>query len=343
MKKHFSKVLSLISVFLLTGCQVSPQEIDYTSYTKGPLTMEEDHFRILQLTDIHFGLATHFNEEWLYFDELIRRADPDLIIMTGDQFMNASTDVANKLYSYINSKGIPWTLTFGNHDRQGFYTPQFISRQETYDEYEHSYYIDLVDDLAGHGNHYLNLEKGGDIKWQFFMIDSGSYHKTGFAYEYGIIDETQIDWYEEVIKETNKVVQDVNDFNEIDEGDVIPSLAFFHIPLHEYVDAWDAYQADEADGEGVFEDSGIWHGYRNSGFFASALKLHSTKGMFVGHDHKNNFAINYQGIVLAYGVKSGRGIYHDPEKIGGRVIDVHADGSFTTEHLILTYEEVLGG
>ena len=275
-----------------------------------------------------------------YFDVLIERANPNLIVMTGDQFMNASTDVVHKLYSYMDSKDIPWTLTFGNHDRQGFYTPQFMSNQKTYDAYGNSYYINLNDNLAGQGNHYINLEKDGEIKWQFFMLDSGSYHKTSFAYEYGIIDETQIDWYEKVIKETNKTVQGVVDFNEINHSDVIPSLAFFHIPLHEYIDAWEAYQNGEAEGSGVFNDSGVWHGYRNSGFFDRAKNLHSTKGIFVGHDHTNNFAINYEGILLAYGVKSGRGIYHDPEHIGGRTITVHADGTLTSEHLFLTYAEI---
>lgn len=340
MKKPFRLILSLASVFLLASCQAPLQEIEYTSYTKGPLVMEGDSFRILQLTDIHFGLATHFQEEWAYFDELIERADPDLIVLTGDQFMMASVDVVNKLYTYVDSKDIPWTLTFGNHDRQGFYTPQFMSNQSTYDPYDNCYYVDLNDELAGHGNHYLNLVKDDVIKWQFMMLDSGSYHKTSFAYDYGIIDENQIDWYEEVIKETNKLAKGVSDFSEIDSSEVIPSLAFFHIPLFEYVDAWEAYQNDEAEGVGDYNDSGIWHGYRNSGFFDSIKALHSTKGTFVGHDHTNNFAINYQGVTLAYGVKSGRGIYHDPEKIGGRLIVVDKDGAMNTEPIFLTYEEI---
>ena len=55
MKKHFNKVLSLISVYLLTGCQVPLEEIEYTSNTKAPLKMEGEQIRILQLTDIHIG------------------------------------------------------------------------------------------------------------------------------------------------------------------------------------------------------------------------------------------------------------------------------------------------
>lgn len=340
MKKTTQKLFALGAIFLLASCQGPVGEVDYNLYTKEPLVAANEDFRILQLSDIHFSLASHFTREWLYFDELISQANPNLIVVTGDVFMNASHDVVHKLYSYFDSKEIAWTVTFGNHDLQGFYSPQFITGQALYDNYDYSYYVDVVDDLNGHGNHYINLVKDGKVKWQFFMLDSGSYHKTGFTYKYDVIHENQIDWYERVIVETNKKEHGVDNFDHIDPNDVIPSLAFFHIPLFEYEEAWNAYEEGLIDGDGVLEDSGIWYGYENTGFFERAKQLHSTKGVFVGHDHTNNFAINYQGIILAYGVKSGRGIYHNPEQIGGRIINVHMDGSLSTETLFVSYDDL---
>jgi len=339
MKKIRRTLFSLFSVLILSSCAGGSNIFTFEDYKKPDLDYVED-FRVLQLTDIHFGLATNFAEEWVYFDKVISQADPDAIVMTGDMFMNASVDVVNRLYAYIDSHDIPWTVTFGNHDRQGFYTPQFIEGQSTYDKYDNCMYVDPDDDITGHGNHYINLVSGTEVEWQLFMIDSGSYYRTGATYKYDVIHEDQIAWYEDVVKETNKLKYGVDDFSLINPADVIPSVAFFHIPLFEYVDAYEAWEAsgfDETMGSGVYNDSGVWHGHYNSGFFAKAKELSSTRGMFVGHDHTNNFAINYQGITLSYGVKSGRGIYHDPEMIGGQVIILSDDGTIDIERVFVAY------
>lgn len=341
MKKVYNTLASLLSVLTLASCAGSPEALTYEHYKKRDLDYQEN-FRVLQMTDIHFGLATNFAEEWVYFDTLIGLAKPDLMILTGDMFMNASVDVVNQLYNYMDSKDIPWTVTFGNHDRQGFYTPQFIEGQATYDSYDNCLYVNPDDNVNGHGNHYINIVSGADVEWQVIMLDSGSYHSLGATYDYDVIHEDQIAWYEDVIKETNKVQFDVDDFALVPPANVIPSVAFFHIPLFEYVDAYEAWEAsgvDEDMDSGFYQDSGIWHGYYNSGFFAKAKELGSTRGMFVGHDHTNNFAIEYQDIVLSYGVKTGRGIYHDPEMIGGQVITLGDDGTIDIKRLFVAYGE----
>ncbi|MDY0345593.1 MAG: metallophosphoesterase [Bacilli bacterium] len=334
---------SLLAVFALASCAGGTDTFTYLDYQKQDLDYVED-FRVLQMTDIHFGLATNFAEEWVYFDNLISEANPDMMVLTGDMFMNASVDVVNKLYDYIDSKDIPWTVTFGNHDRQGFYTPQFIQGQKTYDKYDNCLYIDPNDNISGHGNHYVNIMSGTNVEWQVIMLDSGSYHLNddGMTYDYDVIHEDQIAWYENVIKETNIAQYAVDDFDLLTPTQVIPSIAFFHIPLLEYVDAWEAWVAsgfDEAMGSGVYEDSGVYHGYYNSGFFAKAKELGSTRGMYVGHDHTNDYTINYEGIYLSYGVKTGRGIYHNPDMIGGQVITLGDDGTVGLERIFVAYEE----
>ena len=347
MRKIAKTLCALLSVFAFTSCAGGNDLYTYNDYKKADsdLTYYEN-FRILQLTDIHFGLATNFAEEWVYFDKVIDEANPDMIVMTGDMFMNASADVVNKLYNYMDNvkndqnNPIPWTVSFGNHDRQGFYTPQFIEGQATYDQYDNCLYVNPDDNINGNGNHYVNIVSGNDVVWQVYMLDSGSYHSKGSTYDYEVIEEDQIAWYENVVKETNKARYGVADFAALTPAQIIPSVAFFHIPLWEYVDAWEAWEASGFDpnmGSGVLEDSGIWYGYYNSGFFAKAKELGSTRGMYVGHDHTNNFAINYQGIMLSYGVKSGRGIYHDAAMIGGQVVVLADDGSVSVERVFVGY------
>ena len=90
---------------------------------------------------------------------------------------------------------------------------------------------------------------------------------------------------------------------------------FYHIPLPEVNDAWERSQAGEADAIAVpfavHNGDPAKYGERgedpcnpkyNSGFFDVILEQGSTTGMYFGHDHINNFIINYKGVDFAYGV-----------------------------------------
>lgn len=59
----------------------------------------------------------------------------------------------------------------------------------------------------------------------------------------------------------------------------------------------------------------------------------SFKGCFAGHDHMNNFSVNYKGIRLTYGLYCDHNIYVVPFR-GGTLINIKNDGSFTTQSLI---------
>ena len=62
-------------------------------------------------------------------------------------------------------------------------------------------------------------------------------------------------------------------------------------------------------------------------------RLGSTKGCFAGHNHMNNYSVEYKGIRLSCGLSCDRNIYVVPFR-GGVLINVKDDGSFTTQHLI---------
>ncbi len=67
--------------------------------------------------------------------------------------------------------------------------------------------------------------------------------------------------------------------------------------------------------------------------FETMVALGSTKGCFVGHDHMNNYSVNYQGIRLTYGLSCDHNIYLVPFR-GGTLINIKNDGTFTTQSLI---------
>jgi hypothetical protein len=53
------------------------------------------------------------------------------------------------------------------------------------------------------------------------------------------------------------------------------------------------------------QEVGISCSAKNTGFFDAAKGRKDMKAMYVGHDHLNTFEGNYQGIELAYGLKTG--------------------------------------
>jgi len=66
------------------------------------------------------------------------------------------------------------------------------------------------------------------------------------------------------------------------------------------------------------------------------LELGSTKGVFCGHDHENNFSIEYKGIQLSYGMSIDYLAYIGISKVGAqrgcKVITYSPDGSFTSQN-----------
>ncbi|MCM8710225.1 hypothetical protein M2651_04185 [Clostridium sp. SYSU_GA19001] len=78
---------------------------------------------------------------------------------------------------------------------------------------------------------------------------------------------------------------------------------FFHIPLPEWKKAWDS---GNAVGERNEEESAP---KVNSGLFNEVLKSGDVKGIFVGHDHTNDYIGELNGIKLGYSRNIGYGTY----------------------------------
>lgn len=78
------------------------------------------------------------------------------------------------------------------------------------------------------------------------------------------------------------------------------------------------------------------------GLFDKAIELGSTQAFFCGHDHLNNFRINYKGINLIYDYSVDYFAYHGIAKHGAHrgctVININQDGSFDS-HLENYYQD----
>jgi hypothetical protein len=268
---------------------------------------EDGSFKIVQFTDLHWengnrsDLAARRGMERVLAEER-----PDLVVFTGDVI--ESTACADPKRSFrqavdaAESSGTPWAAVFGNHDTEAGVTREEL--MELQREFRHCLSERGPRELTGVGNYVLRLAaRDGRTDRALFFLDSGSYSHLAVG-GYAAIARDQIAWY---VRQSQAL--------EAENGGPVPALLFFHIPLPEYKEAW---------------ERGTCFGSRheevccpliNTGLFAAMVETGNAEGVFVGHDHANDYCGELYGIVLAYGRKTGYNNYNRKGmKHGARVI-----------------------
>lgn len=299
--------------------------------------LDSKPFKILQLTDMHIGggyLSRHEDKQALsIMKRMIETTRPDCIILTGDLVCSRAhiTWSRNNLNSIkiittmLENIGIPYAVTFGNHDVEPKSTHGKRELCEYLCKQEHCLMVrqKTAEGITGFSNYPVKLRNSnGSLNSVLYMIDSNEYLKAGKKGGYDYIHDDQVEWYAKEVKRYNK-----------EEGRNIPSFLFIHIPLQEYARAWE----DVIDAK---EDAVYYYGSRNeevscsrheSKLFDTVLELGSTKGIFCGHDHLNDFSVEYKGVRLTYGQGIDCLLYAKnlAEHKGGTQITIHMDGTFS--------------
>ena len=76
----------------------------------------------------------------------------------------------------------------------------------------------------------------------------------------------------------------------------------------------------------------------NSGMFAAMKEQKDIVGIFVGHDHDNDYVVDWKGILLGYGRYTGGNTVYNDLPNGARVIEM-TEG----RHGVRTWVRVKGG
>lgn len=319
----------------------------------------DDNFKVIQLTDVHIGGGfLSIKKDSMAINAvaaMITAEKPDLVVITGDiaypvpfQAGTFNNKTSAELFAQLMEKlGVYWVPVFGNHDTEAYsyYSREKISQFYSQDKFSHCLFQSGFEDVDGYGNSIINVKNTkGEITQSLVMLDSHSYVDNdylGIMWKYDTIHESQVKWYEDSL---NKLKAENNN--------VMPkSLAFFHIAIPEYKTAWDEYKANDfKDTENVKyiygkageKDYSVYTSEYNYGFFDKVQELGSTQGMFCGHDHLNNFSIDYKGVRLSYGYSIDYLAYTGIMKFGLQrgctVIDIAPDGSFVS-HLENYYQD----
>ncbi len=321
--------------FIPNGELVAGQEVDFV------LEIPEGRdIKILQLNDLQptyleagevtrhgysgpFG-ASMSQSVWPYVTEAINAANPDLIVLGGDNVEGAFDDNGaewEELCTMMDSYAIPWMIVFGNHDRESIVgtTWQKAMLEQS------DYCLFASADCTGDSNYTVAVKQGGQYKYILWALDTngtnasllqGNPQADIICTESGL-QADQINW----IKNTAYGI-------EYDLGKQIPSLLFMHIPPACAYGAIDKYYPDymelpftpTEDGDfGIATEAPSGGGSKGLDIIAANM---GCKGMFFGHQHQVALSIAYEGIRYTWGLKSSTGSYIDRNLIGSTLITI---------------------
>ena len=273
-------------------------------------TFQKDTFKLIQLTDIHLVKIDGGGPEQQTLDMIERMTaaeKPDLYVVTGDLSFSKENE-QNFAYfcDFMDRLGTPWAFAFGNHDRS--HGASVTAMEELMRKSATCVYCHGDEGVAGDGNYCVRLFDGEKLPWGLYMLDSHEDILLDGKSYYAHIEHSQIQWYRRTRDRLRA------------EFGAASSLLFFHIPLHEHLDVWEEKRCF---GE---KNEAVCYSYLNSGLFCALQEDVSAKGVFVGHDHTNDYIGELYGVRLAYGRGTGfggggRGGYgKDGFLHGGRVI-----------------------
>ena len=315
------KLLTIIpTLALIVGLSSCGKPMDYKTNLDEYIHTMKFHkdFNVLQLADIHWNYNTSTSDSKDYIENLLAIVDShvkeaqgteakiDLIEITGDQFMLANAYHVKSFIKYFEEKaeqyGFKYAVIWGNHDRQGLYNPNWMAKQ--FLKAEHCIYSEPDDNLYGRSNFVINLTEDGskDSKtvWQIANLDSGvSFSETAVDTDrdYDYIRDDQVDWW--------KRVHDISDN--------APTIAYYHIPQQESKEAWDKVTKEGATYKNKFFKL---EGFGNNGDkkydsdFVKEGRTNNLRAVFSGHAHNADWTVDYDGVILGLGVKTGPELYY---------------------------------
>lgn len=318
------------------------------------------NFNILQLSDLHMSTLTDREVHYEFMRETVKQAQStvtdkigngekiDLIVITGDVFTFADKNVARDVFSFLDSFKIPWTITFGNHDEQCYFSIEWLTsylnglndKRTTDEGKSYCVFTDLQDDdVFGNANFVIDLdtiEKDKKVtKESIYIFDSNRYNYGEYA-GYDYIHNDQIDWYDREVS-----------YSFAEAKVVVPSLAFFHIPFPEFEAKYKIALEDdvkEVASQRVsfvtdknldvkrtrHEKDGATTGDPkiNTHLYDHFVQNH-TNGVFIGHNHTSSYIVHdiNDNITLGFGIKSTDRIYADDDMLGGQVISLTKNGN----------------
>jgi hypothetical protein len=323
-----------------------------------PLIMNSS-LKIVQFADLHFG-EEHVKDRKTesVMREVLQIERPDLVVFSGDQISGYAIVGANERRKYwyqalsvVSDAGVPFATLFGNHDDQQYQFDPLLWHNVAlgvavgsvlvwasvwcclkFGAFQRTLSLAF---FAGSAGYLLTVPRRDGrvelVRGELEDFPGWSVTRQGDTWMHGVSNyrilvglgknvsiglyflDTGGGWIEEKVHEDQ-----VNWIRSQEAG--LWGLAFMHIPP---VAFRGAYGKDRCTGMGPREGVSVCAGSETLG---EALVQAGVRGVFVGHDHGNQWCCPFKGMQLCYGRHTGMGGYDFGEKSrGARVISVRLE------------------
>ena len=308
---------------------------------------DDGTFKVVQFNDTQDDEMTDRRTVEL-IEKTLDAESPDFVLINGDVITGgcetrlAVKQAINNVVWPMESRGIPWAVTYGNHDEDSL--PQSgvdeAMMLDFYRSYDFNMNAENIAGVTGTGNTIVPIRaagRGNDTAFSLWLLDSGRYAPGAIDGQdfagyptWDWLRMDQVSWYREESQRLEKKFKRK-----------VPGLMFIHIALWEHRFMWwggvdTRTEADAARGRTRHAIVGERNedecpGPFNSGMYNAILERGDVKGVFVGHDHVNDYVGNYYGVLLGYAPGTGFGAYglagaERNRMRGGRVFELTQAG-----------------
>ncbi|GMH44892.1 hypothetical protein BSKO_12849 [Bryopsis sp. KO-2023] len=279
-------------------------------------------FKIVQFSDLHFGDSPLEDQKTGQAMLQILRVekDVDLVVLAGDMIsgyacpykQNTMKSLAKRkewfrsmwsqVISPLQKRKVKYASTLGNHDSSQI---KRIRKRIVEMDMRSGKGFSLTqpgpENITGVSNYFLPVRSSNTSQEsaRLWFFDSMAKGCNGLHYSWGCVGEDTVHWFDHLASKQSP----------------LPGAAFIHIPLPEFLDGW-RFNNGTATG-GKFEPVSC---PRANTHLFDKLRLHGVSSVYSGHDHLNDYYLEFKGVRLAYGRKSGYGAYGPSGLAGARVI-----------------------
>ncbi|MBE6731672.1 MAG: hypothetical protein E7564_08285 [Ruminococcaceae bacterium] len=327
-------------------------------YLKKELRFKDGKFKIAMISDLHGGKK--YNPKLKRdLNAMLEYLKPDLVLFSGDMFdirANLKTEEEVRTFltditEYLETNNIPWANVYGNHEREGAYENRLL--QPVFESYKNCISKSCSADIRGTSNHMIPIKASDseEILFNIWGLDSGciigladyeheNYTEndviclknpaySGHGYDMPAFDQAM--WYYQSSQELEKYC-----------GRKIPSIMYFHIPIPEHLVMLRNREVPNLKFKGEARE-GVACGDLNHGLFTAALMRGDVKGIYVGHDHLNDYTATYCGIELGFNSAMAYDEYNDDDMRGFRVFEIDESDPENYNTYLLRAEKVVPG
>ena len=283
--------------------------MEKVKFNNGKLTV----LQISDAQDMHWVRKTMLR----MLEKACERVNPDLIVFTGDNILgnhlcdqrfgsgqrnlsrSEEYEILKTALHHIldipEKRGIPFAAIFGNHDDRNSFSKD--EQADIFRECMMNRGFENTGELCGTYCLPVYSSDGEKRITNFWMLDTARYDKEQDQC-FEEITDVQVDWFR---KESEKLKAE-------NGGKPYPSLMFMHIPFEQITNLYDRCGKENAE----LEFDGVYYRFKesasgklgepssavadDSGMYAAVLADGGIKGIISGHDHRNCFTGEYDGI-----------------------------------------------